>query len=267
MRRGNAYLWKDELDAAIKDSDEALKLDPKNATAHLYRARVLRRMGRRVEAIHDCDEALRINPMEYWGYELRAEIFRDDGNNTAALADVETVLRLNPKWTAAYVTRALIHFHANELDKSIANCSRLLEISPDAISTYIIRARAYARKNQCADAKSDFEFAVANMKPEELKYRLNEIAWVHATSPMEELRDGKKAIDEATKSCEIYGWRDAFSLEALAAGYAELGKFDEAINYENKALEFKPGIAERKRMEQRMALYQNHVPYREGPER
>jgi tetratricopeptide (TPR) repeat protein len=241
-------------------------LNPKNSAAHVNRGRFLRVSGRRPEAIEECNAALRINPNEYSAYDLRAHIFRDDGNITAALADLETLLRLNPKWTAAYVTRAAIYFHANDLDKSIATCTQLLATNPNAVSAHIFRARAYARKNQSADAKRDFESAVAELKPEDWKYQLAGIAWMHATSPMDELRDGKKAIDEAIRSCEMYGWRDNYSLEALAAGYADVGKFDDAIKYQQQALELKPGIADRKHMEQRLALYKKHEPYREGPE-
>ena len=266
MRRGSCYLWKNELGKVERDFNEAIELNPRNAAAHVNRGRFLRVSGRRPEAIQECNAALRIDPNEYSAYDLRADIFRDDGNITAALADLDTLLRLNPKWNAAYVTRAAIYFHANDLDKSIATCNQLLEISPNAVPAHMFRARAYARKKQYADAKRDFESAIGGLKPEYLKYQLAGIAWVHATSPMEELRDGKKAIDEAIKSCEIYGWRNEFSLEALAAGYAELGKFDDAVKYQQQALELKPGIADRKHMEQRLALYKKHEAFREGPE-
>ncbi|HWY40903.1 MAG TPA: tetratricopeptide repeat protein [Chthoniobacterales bacterium] len=266
MRRGSCYLWKNELDKAERDFNEAIELNPKNSAAHVNRGRFLRVSGRRPEAIEECNAALRINPNEYSAYDLRADIFRDEGNITAALADLDTLLRLNPKWTAAYVTQAAIYFHANDLDKSIATCNHVLEIKPDAVSAHIIRARAYARKKQYADARRDFESALAGIKPEYLKYQLAAISWVHATSPMDELRDGKKAIDEAIRSCEMYGWRDEFSLNALAAGYADVGKFDDAVKYQQQALELKPGIADRKHMEQRLALYKKHEAFREGPE-
>lgn len=266
MRRGNCYLWKNELDKAERDFNEAIELNPKNGIAHVDRARFLRVSGRRPEAIQECNAALRINPNEYSAYGLRADIFRDDGNITAALADLDALLGLNPKWTAAYVTRAAIYFHANDLDKSIATCNQLLEINSNAVPAHIFRARAYARKKQYADAKRDFESAIGGLKPEYLKYQLASIAWIHATSPLDELRDGKKAIDEAIRSCEMYGWRDEFSLDALAAGYADVGKFDDAVKYQQQALELKPGIANRKQMEQRLALYKKHEAFREGPE-
>lgn len=266
MRRGNSYLSKNDLDRAVRDFDEAIRLNPKNAAAHVARARFLRTSGQRQEAVKECGEAIKINSNEYAAYDLRADIFRDDGNINAALADLETLLRLNPKWTGAYVTEAAIYFHANDLDKAIATCNYLLKISPDAVAAHIFRARAYARKRQYVDAKHDLELAVADLKPQYLKYQLAGIAWIHATSPSDELRDGNKAVTEAIKSCELYSWRDNYSLEALAAAYAEVGKFGQAINYEEQALKLKPGIADRKHMEQRLALYKKHEPFREGPE-
>jgi len=263
MRRGNAHLWKNQLDAAYSDSQEALKLDPKNTEAHVYLARVLRAMGKRADAVKECDQAIRINPKEFSAYDLRADIFREEGDIHAALADLNELLRLNPKWTIAYVTRSAIYLGESDLDNAIANCNRLIELEPNSTAAYINRARAYARRGRYLEAKSDFECALKNIKPEQLEWQLNTIAWFYATSPIEKLRDGAKAVSEATQACEASGWQNESTLDTLAAAYAEVGNFDQAIAFEEKAMQMNPGTAERQRMEKRLALYKEHKPYRE----
>lgn len=64
---------------------------------------------------------------------------------------------------------------------------------------------------------------------------LNNFAWVLATSPDDDVRNGKKALELAQKAVKIFpspGYRST-----LAAAYAELGNFEEALKTINQALE------------------------------
>lgn len=64
------------------------------------------------------------------------------------------------------------------------------------------------------------------MAPEESP-GLGHLALALATCPNEHLRDGKRAVELATKACELTRWRDFPSLQALAAAHAECGAFPE----------------------------------------
>jgi len=66
---------------------------------------------------------------------------------------------------------------------------------------------------------------------------LNNLAWVLATSPDENLRDGKRAIELATKACELTEYKLPHILSTLAAGYAETGNFQTALKWSQKAVE------------------------------
>jgi len=45
----------------------------------------------------------------------------------------------------------------------------------------------------------------------------------------------------ATKACKLTGFKNAISLDTLAAAYAERGNFKKAIEYQNKAVELASG--------------------------
>ena len=65
----------------------------------------------------------------------------------------------------------------------------------------------------------------------------NSLAWLLATGPQERFRDGKRAIDHATRACELTKWKRSAYLDTLAAAYAEAGKFDKAVEFQQKAVE------------------------------
>ena len=66
---------------------------------------------------------------------------------------------------------------------------------------------------------------------------LNNYAWVLATSPDDNVRDGKLAIELATKACEETNHEESHILSTLAAAYAEAGDFDKATEWSRKAIE------------------------------
>ena len=47
----------------------------------------------------------------------------------------------------------------------------------------------------------------------------------------------KRAIDHATRACELTKWKCSAYLDTLAAAYAEAGNFDEAVEFQQKAVE------------------------------
>ncbi len=60
--RGNTYNNLGQPERAIQDFDEAIRLDPKLATAYKIRGDVYRNLGQPERAIQDYDEAIRLAP-------------------------------------------------------------------------------------------------------------------------------------------------------------------------------------------------------------
>ena len=66
---------------------------------------------------------------------------------------------------------------------------------------------------------------------------LNNFAWVLATSPDDDVRDGKRAVELATKAGELTERERAHILSTLAAAYAETGDFDAARKWSQKSVD------------------------------
>ncbi len=91
------------------------------------------------------------------------------------------------------------------------------------------------------------------------------LAMMMAACPEAKYRDGKRAVESATRACELSAWKRSDFLGALAAAYAEAGDFDAAIDWQTRAIEFLPEDREQDAYRSRLMLYQAKKPYREPP--
>lgn len=95
---------------------------------------------------------------------------------------------------------------------------------------------------------------------------LNQKAWILATAPDNSVRDGRQAVELATRACELTDFGNAAYVDTLAAAYAEAGEFETAVEWQQQAIDvnFDPNNDEG--MSQRLLLYRAESPYREGPQ-
>jgi tetratricopeptide (TPR) repeat protein len=82
-----------------------------------------------------------------------------------------------------------------------------------------------------------------------------------SSSPVRRCRDGRRAVALATEACQKSEWKYVHAIEALAAAYAEIGEFENAVQWQQKALDLSPG-AERARL---LSLYKSRKPFRFRP--
>ncbi len=81
------------------------------------------------------------------------------------------------------------------------------------------------------------------------------MALLLAACPADRVRDGKKAVEYATKARDLTKGEDWICLDTLGAAYAEADDFESAVKWANKALESAP-VESQEPIRQRIALYQ-----------
>ena len=95
---------------------------------------------------------------------------------------------------------------------------------------------------------------------------VNALAWSLATSPDRLLRDGDEAVRLATKACRLTEFSHPELLDTLAAAYARVGRYDEAVDTERKAIELakqEGTTASLESFNARLALYEAGKPFAE----
>jgi TPR repeat protein len=96
---------------------------------------------------------------------------------------------------------------------------------------------------------------------------LQAAAWLQATSPKAEARDGRSAVEFARKAAAATKRKDARILDTLAAAQAEAAQFGKAISTEQEAIALAQDDDEKKDYQSRLKLYQAKVPFRAPEER
>ena len=94
---------------------------------------------------------------------------------------------------------------------------------------------------------------------------LNWLARIKATCAESSLRDGRMAVELATRLCEISRWEDWAHVSVLAAAYAECGDWEQAEHFATVALELAPDD-EKHRRHTRVNEYRRQLPFRSSPD-
>ena len=260
--RGVAWGNKKEYDKAIADYNEAIRLDPKYAEAYSNRGSTWR--GRKDKdydkAIADYSEAIRLDPKVVSTYISRGSAWWVKQEYDKAIADYNEAIRLDPNNATAYSNRGIAWSKKKEYDKAIADYDESIRLEPKYAFAYYTRADAWRDKKEYDKAIADYNEVIRLDPKDESGY--NRRAWIWATCPDDEYRDGKKAVESATRACELTDWKDVYKLGTLAAAYAETGDFAKAVEWQEKAHRLYSDD-DKKKWSKLLDLYRDKKPYRD----
>jgi tetratricopeptide (TPR) repeat protein len=224
LEKAKEHINASNYDAAISELNEVIRLDPKNAAAYFYRGR-----------------AHQLSP---------------NANTNKAIADFSEVLRLDPKYREAYMQRGTCLLFGDKPAQAVTDLTEAIRLDAKYYEAFFYRGKAYYQCAEYGKAIQDYERAIRLEPRESVAYL--DLARTLAVCPEAKFRDGGKAVEYATKACNLTDWKVHMALEALAAAHAELGQFDEAIKWQKKAVEMFPFESPKRRLK----LFEDHKPLR-----
>jgi tetratricopeptide (TPR) repeat protein len=235
QHRGELYRQKGDLEKAAEQLTKALELSPDNVATLLVRSAVLFELKKTDEALADVERAIKVAPNIAQPYLMRAEILAASGQLGEAIFQLDELLQKAPGNVQLLNRLGNFYILAGRPRKTIETLTLVVNQEPDNFNALRFRADAYLSIGKHAEAIADFDKALAiNGDDESL---LNNFAWVLATSPDDEVRNGKRAIELATKASELTGHQTPHVLSTLGAAYAETGDFESAKKWSQQAVD------------------------------
>ena len=186
----------------------------------------------------------------------------DSEDYSAAIRDFTTIAKQDPPDPLVLGQLGMLHLAAKQPRAAIDWFGKSLNLNKTLFLSLRGRSDALISIGEHKKAARDLKAAL-KMHPEDSGV-LNNLAWLFATSPDDDLRDATQAIELATKACEETEWKAAHIISTLAAGYAESGDFKKACKFSQKALDADAGNGGLdEQLQKELNSYKGKKPWRE----
>ena len=251
------------LTDAESELRHVLTIEPEHLEAMLNLGVVLSDLGQTNEAAILLPKINRINPRMQDELFAAGHDLADHGKNLAAEDRFAATVYLNPTHVNALENLGLLRARAGKLDSAAVLYSRALQHRPSAESHYYL-AMIQGLQGQVGGMITNLEQTI-RLKPDYL-IALNELAWILATHPQQEFRNGKRAVELAERTTKISGDSEPRYWGTLDAAYAEAGRFEDAIMTAQKTAELAKAKGQTNVMESaefRLNNYRQHKPFRQ----
>jgi tetratricopeptide (TPR) repeat protein len=263
LLRGLAWRMKHDYDNAIKDFSEAIRIEPDAHQVYQVRASAYHAVHEYDKALKDLTEAIRLAPDVGLYYNDRGCVYKSLDNYPKAHEQFNEAIRIDPKLALAYANRAVNWHVQKDYDKAMADFDKAIELDPKLTHAYNGRGYVWSKEGHYTQALRDWDESI-RIAPDEPGGYSNK-ARLFASCESVGHRDGQMALENAKKACELSYWEEWRYVATLAAAYAELGQFADAIRWQKKAIAMNKNPEERDREEQaeRLELYEAGMPFRD----
>ena len=227
--RGNIYMKMKDYDRALKDFEQAIKLDPKNASAYDSRADLYMIQKKYDKAVADYDRAIKF---EDWS-SLRS-YYIDDKQNAIKAKEADKKIKTQLKAVAPndkekLRARAKAYKDLEDYELAIKDYTRLTELDANDWKAYSGRGVCYSLFKDYARALEDFNKAI-QINPTSIQ------DYVERAHCHEKLNNYEFAIADYDKITELDP-NDLTAYNSRSAAYLKMGNYDKAIEEADKAYE------------------------------
>ena len=276
--RAALHAQQKQFDKAVKDLSQALEIEPNDVGARLARAQIYQQQEDYKNARRDVDDALDLRPGLVAAVELRVQIAAAQGRYQAAIDDLNDLIQHAPNNDQYRLQLGLLYSEDKRPRKAIEEYTKVLQRQAENWRILQLRGNTLLNIGDHKKAVADFEAALERAPDDD--GLLNNLAWVLATSPEENVRDGKRAVELGRRACEVTEFKEAHILSTFAAAFAEVGDFENAKKWSAKAValeekeieaeenaELREALTEQlQQLKSELESYQQEKPWRERQE-
>ena len=248
-----------DLDDAIVHYQKVLLINPADAEAHNNLGAALFAAGQLDEAVAHYEKALAARPQYAEALINLGDAMLAEGDVDGAITHYLSGLSISPDHFEAQYNVANALLQKGQLDDAILHYHKVLELLPQSADAHTNLGSALLRQGRSAEAIAEYRKALA-VAPDNLAAQSN-LAWLLATSSDPWLRNGPEAVSIAERLDRLTGGNRPLVLRILAAAYAEAGRFNEAVEAAERALQSPDSATLASTLRREIALYQSGSSY------
>jgi len=264
---GGAFLQRGQLDEAAAQFRKALELNPGDALVLYNLGSALLKSGRVDQALAPFQQALDIRPDFAEAHSKLGIVLLQTGQVDEAIMHFQRALAIRPGLAEAHYNLGKALFKKGREDEAMVHFQRAVQLNPNLANVHSDLGSLLLQKGRVNEALTHYEAAL-ELQPGNA-YFLNNLAWVLATCPNPEVRNGARAVELAQKAERLSGGNSSAIVGTLAAAYAEAGRFGEAVKAAQRALDLataQTNTAQADMIRANIALFRAGSPFHEaGP--
>ncbi len=239
--RGIIYRTQGKEEEAKEDLDKAIAMQPRDPLSLLQRAEIYLAQNDVKRAKQDLKEAIRVAPQvadSVSAVRIRCYIAAEEGRMADAINDMKLLVGHAPDDPFWKLQLANLYLQDKRPSQAIEITNEILKQDEKNVSALRMRADTRLGIGEHVEAIKDYERALTLGidEPTQKSGVLNNLSWVLATSPKDEIRNAEKALKYGKEAAELTEYKEAHILSTLAAAYAENGNFEEARKWSKKQL-------------------------------
>jgi protein O-mannosyl-transferase len=231
---GKTLAQQGRTDAAAAEHRKAIELKPDYADAHNNLGVILANRGRPDAAATQFRLALKSKPDFALAHSNLAKILTKQGRDDEAILKYRSAIESDPYCADVHNDLGVILAKRGQLDAAIAEFRSALAIKPSLVKVRANLAQALGEWGKIADAVVEWR-EVVRLQPNNLR-AVNQLAWAMATDPEASVRNGPEAAELAQWAVKLSRGLEPIPLGTLAAAYAEMGRFTEAVTIADRAI-------------------------------
>lgn len=233
LLRGKLALEAERFAEAETEFQKALAIEPENATALVNYGVTLVQLKKYSEAAKQLEKAIKINPNNINARYNLAILLSAQEKHFEAIPQLKAILKINPKDNSSRFLLAKELRFANLLQESLSEFVIVYNSSPDDEDVLLELVKLLFNRGEHKQAKELLEKSYAKFP---VRGRtIATLAYLLATSPQLDLRDGKKALE---LSQFVFNSTKLIEHGAIVAmAYAELGQCDKAAKVAKELLD------------------------------